>query len=94
MDDWTKIITTYGEDFALPGTWLWWPRGLDWYLFIHHKDKITIWLGDTEIDTFRCRATSVAGRVRACRRWCDARLWVQPPLSDDLLGFVKPETTH
>lgn len=96
FDDRFKITSTYGYDTWDRGdeVWIWYPGYRNLY-FIHRWQTITVCSSSqdpSELDTFRCRAHTVAGRLRACRRWIEATYWEQPPLWDDLPSFVKSET--
>lgn len=73
---------TWGAD------WTWEP-GLNGLVFEQWEHHVFIAQHGTYVDQFRSRAKTAAGRLRACQRWLAATQWVQPPLSDDLPGFVK-----
>lgn len=73
--------------------WTWDP-GFSGLIFEQWQNHVFIVQHGIYIDQFKCRARTAPGRFRACRRWLEATQWVQPPLSDDLEGFVTSSKLH
>lgn len=71
-------------------SWTWYP-GFKHLYFVHKGNWVVVCssiMEPPELDRFRCQAQTVPGRLRVCMRWIQAHYWVQPPLWEDLDGYV------